>query len=77
MDILFDLNIVLDFLIYERDHHDIAQKCNDIIEEKNWQLWIAASSVDNLYYILLNEAKRLNVLKEAVQCYVPAIRYRF
>lgn len=67
MDTLFDLNIVLDFLIYERDHHDIAQKCNDIIEEKNWQLWIAASSVDNLYYTLLNEAKRLNVLKGAVQ----------
>jgi dTDP-4-amino-4,6-dideoxygalactose transaminase len=67
MDTLFDLNIVLDFLICERDNHDIAQKCNDIIEEKNWQLWIAASSVDNLYYTLLNEAKRSNVLKGAVQ----------
>ena len=67
MDILFDLNIILDLLIYERENYDIAEKCDNLIKEKKWQSWIAASSVDNLFYTLLNEAKRLNVSKAAVR----------
>ena len=61
MDILLDLNIILDLLIPQRKDYPLARKINNIIKEKNYSKWISASSIDNLHYILLSEAKRFDL----------------
>ncbi len=58
MNILPDLNIVLDFLIPQRKGHSLSKKVYEIIESQKYTLWISASSVDNLKYILVGIAKR-------------------
>lgn len=61
MDILLDLNIIIDLLIPERKGYPLAKKINGIIEQRGYSKWISVSSVDNLEYILLSEARRFNL----------------
>lgn len=67
MDILLDLNIILDAHIYTREGHLTAKRCIQFIEQKKWNLWISASSADNLLYTLLNEGKRAGIKKDWVE----------
>jgi len=61
MDILLDLNIVIDKLIPQRKGHQLAREIDSIIKKEGFKKWVSASSVDNLQYILLSEAKRLGL----------------
>ena len=61
MNILPDLNIIIDRLIDKRPGYLLAQQIFTMSEKKGYNLWVSASSVDNLYYILLNKAKKMNV----------------
>lgn len=61
MDILLDLNIIIDILIPERKGYPLAKKIDGIIEQRGYSKWISTSSVDNLEYILLSEARRFNL----------------
>ena len=63
MDILLDLNVVLDLLL-QREFYDIAEKVYKLSRKNNFKLWMCASSVDNLYYSIHREAKRLALEKE-------------
>lgn len=58
MNILPDLNIILDYLICNRADNKIAGMVYDIIDKENYEIWISASSVDNLKYILCGESKK-------------------
>lgn len=61
MDILLDLNIITDLLVSERKGHHQSKKIDDIIKQRGYSKWISASSIDNLEYTLLSEAKRFNL----------------
>jgi len=61
MDILLDLNIVIDLLVPLRKGYSVAKEIDRIIKERGYRKWISASSIDNLYYILLSEAKKFNI----------------
>jgi len=63
VDILLDLNVVLDLLL-QREFYDIAEKVYKLSRNNNFKLWMCASSVDNLYYSIHREAKRLALEKE-------------
>ncbi len=63
MDILLDLNVVLDLLL-QREFYNIAEKVYKLSRNNNFKLWMCASSVDNLYYSIHKEAKRLALEKE-------------
>ena len=62
MDILLDLNVVLDLLL-QREFYDIAEKVYKLSRKNNFKLWMCASSVDNFYYSIHKEAKRLALEK--------------
>lgn len=64
MDILPDLNIILDAHIFSRKGHVTAKMCIECIEQNKWNMWISASSVDNLLYTLLNEGKRARINRD-------------
>lgn len=61
MDLLLDLNIIIDLLIPARRGYLLAKQISEIIEKNKYSKWIAASSIDNLEYTLLSEAKRFNL----------------
>jgi len=62
VDILLDLNVVLDLLL-QRKFYNIAEKVYKLSRNNNFKLWMCASSVDNLYYSIHKEAKRLALEK--------------
>lgn len=66
MNILLNLNIILDFLITKRKGNLLSQKLHELIDRQKYNLWISASSVDKLKYILIREAKRYKVNIEHV-----------
>ncbi|MEM3112418.1 MAG: DegT/DnrJ/EryC1/StrS family aminotransferase [Candidatus Anstonellales archaeon] len=78
MNILLDLNIVVDLMIAKRERHPIAHELYELIEENQYVLWIAASSVDNLKYILFGEAKRyganMNYVMELFRKYLKRVK---
>ncbi len=61
MDILLDLNIILDLLIPLRKGNSIAQELRAIVKTNGYTQWLSASSIDNLQYVLLAQAKKLNL----------------
>jgi len=63
VDILLDLNVVFDLLL-QREFYDVAEKVYKLSRNNNFKLWMCASSVDNLYYSIHKEAKRLALEKE-------------
>ena len=57
MDVLLDINIIVDLLL-KRDGYRDAKRIYAIASLFSSKMWMAASSVDNLYYVLHSEAKR-------------------
>ncbi len=58
MNILLDLNVVIDFLIPKRKGHELSKKVHHIIIEQGFTLWMSASSVSNIWYMLAEEARK-------------------
>lgn len=58
MNILTDLNIVLDYLITKRAGNPVAERLYKLLNDCKCTVWISSSSVDNLQYILIGEARR-------------------
>ena len=61
MDVLLDINIIVDLLL-KRDGYRDAKRIYAIASLFSSKMWMAASSVDNLYYVLHSEAKRIKHL---------------
>ncbi len=78
MNILLDLNITLDYLITKRSLHNISEELFNCINSNNNTIWISASSIDNLQYILINEAKKyklnLDTIKLEFEKYLNSIK---
>jgi hypothetical protein len=78
MNILPDLNIVLDYLITKRSGNLIAEKFFNFIDNRQYTIWIAASSVDNLQYILFGKAKKYKLdlyrIKKELTKYIQKVR---
>ncbi|MCL0087138.1 DegT/DnrJ/EryC1/StrS family aminotransferase, partial [Thermodesulfovibrionales bacterium] len=61
MDVLLDINILIDFLL-KREGYKTAKRVYSSISQSNFRMWMAASTVDNFYYVIHSEAKRLREL---------------
>ena len=61
MDVLLDINIIVDLLL-KRDGYRDAKRVYAIASLFSSKMWMAASSVDNLYYVLHSEVKRIKHL---------------
>jgi len=61
MDVLLDINILIDFLL-KREGYRTAKRVYSSISQSNSKMWMAASTVDNFYYVIHSEAKRLTEL---------------
>ena len=61
MDVLLDINIIVDLLL-KRDGYRDAKRIYAIASLFSSKMWMAASSVDNLYYVLYSEANRIKHL---------------
>jgi predicted nucleic acid-binding protein len=58
MNVMPDLNIVLDYLVSRRKGHVVAETVHNLLKKEGYTIWLSASSVDNLQYVLFGECKR-------------------
>ncbi len=58
MNVMPDLNIVLDYLVSRRKGHVVAETLHNLLKKEGYTIWLSASSVDNLQYVLFGECKR-------------------
>ena len=71
--ILFDTNVILDFIVDRKPFSDEAEKAIELCMEKGFGCYIAAHTVPNLFYILRNHlslGKRREILLEICKMFI-------
>ena len=71
--ILFDTNVIMDFIVNRKPFSDEAERVIELCMEKGFNCYIAAHTIPNLFYILRNHLsleKRREILLEICKMFI-------
>ena len=66
MTVMIDTNIILDYVLERENFAEIARKFIEYLRFNNYQAFLTASTITDIYYLVLRETKNISATKNII-----------